>query len=737
MNKRTDKEHLMLAAVTTSHTFGTPVFVVSSMETWRYTVASIWHDVFVDSTFLEENPVVGIDAEWVGKDGKETSVLQIASERACFVFHLSSLRREHQNIVASESSAAAFALPAEVQNLLQSVDIVKCGVNVGGDAKRLSREYQVRLTTLFEIDHAFLFLHQEEVSKGLLGLAAITQATLGVELGKDQEVTLSNWDAPVLSDVQIQYAANDAIASFLTAVRLMNRSYELPLVSSECKLIASTNRPPGLCDPFTCFAPSEAMSLSSSSSLAASRCPTCCKNRYVCLVNVIAPLAKKAFNTAQKEYSRKSDKGSATTQAKNASKRTKTLTEAVGGDPYKVNTLTTRLFAAPPNYHSVMVLNREGNYIFSCDPKKAEWYVHKKQLAEVRDVEPDPFHEGKTRYTSIQLRFDPKAKTKLCMHFQLGTCEVGKHCPYAHGKDELIQIDEAAARETRATRNRMRPKKKLELPDDGSLPLIRLQSQEDEAFSECSPADDESVVLTSNSSSTPSTRSVRDTIHCVICMSASESIRHAIVPPSLRRHLPQPFNCGVADDFVLLCIQCNPRVRIAYNYFLEQHYQAAKEKCGEEVNVNAITRCCRYSVLLLDEAQRSRLPPQRVIDMKRHIAQSWPCTKIYHKFPEYQQWVQQAALLDEHFVTEELLKRLADVVPGDVRAQETVRTLVGSDPVLAADLVRRWRDFFSETFKPAIVPWKRAHHVDESPSLLTESGLVSLVTPNSEKSMGS
>lgn len=624
------------SAAATSRRFHVPIFVVSSQDAWADSKKH-W-DKFVHTTrqrsidfpFLH---VVGVDAEWVQK--RPTAVLQVGSSSGCFLFQLQQC--------ADRASGANQWLPAEVTHLLQDADVVKCGVNLSGDIRRLEREQGITVQSPLELDHVALLLRCGEMGGGQLGLGSLCETILGVSLGKDMSVTLSDWEASTLSDEQIQYAADDAIASALIAEQLYHRYSE----SAE-----GTGRL-GFRD----------------------------------WVRSTAGPAAVAFKQAHKELSRSQQVQPLTPAARLEARMRRVgleMPQAVD-DPYRVQSLTARIppvgsngaVVCPPSYSSVRVLNQEGRYIFSCDVRKADWYK-KKRLA-VDDE--GPTTEGTQ---VIRLTFDPKVKTKLCMNFQLGTCVVGAHCPYAHGPEELrvleAEVHHGVDHHGAALPEQSRPRRR----DD------------------C----------------------------CAICMSSSTSIKHAVVPPSLRRFLPAPFHCGVADDFLLLCIQCNPRVRIVYDEHLRKAHREAEAVGGADaiVNLNEVKRVVGYAQILLathktDRANvdvpadacaeetkdaavlaLQRVPPHRIEEIRRYVTDHWRCTQLH--------LLGDLSLGDETHSDganhPSFLAKLSNVAPGEVRARATVRALVGSDAEKAASFINRWRSVFVENFRPAYIPWEQS-----------------------------
>ena len=148
---------------------------------------------------------IGFDMEWEfsvghGASGSQkTSLIQVALQNAVYLLRVHLLKK----------------LPNSLKTILNSMQVIKIGRNVGGDLGKLSRDFpdfvipvQKKAWKKGIVELGKLASAKNAVSHGNASLAVITAATLHQNLSK--ETRLSEWDAPTLSSDQIQYAALDA-----------------------------------------------------------------------------------------------------------------------------------------------------------------------------------------------------------------------------------------------------------------------------------------------------------------------------------------------------------------------------------------------------------------------------------------------------------------------------------------------------------------------------------------------
>lgn len=169
--------------------------------------------------------VVGFDLEWEkfkSKPGEDSakrcvSLVQIASEDKVALFHLALFR-------GGDSTAAL--MPPALRSFLENPDIIKVGVNIGGDASRLKRCFGVEMRGNIELSHLYKLVTYGEtnpakVNRGLFALANQVKEVLHLPLSKG-EVRTSSWSKR-LNDQQTEYAASDAYAGLRLFYELERR----------------------------------------------------------------------------------------------------------------------------------------------------------------------------------------------------------------------------------------------------------------------------------------------------------------------------------------------------------------------------------------------------------------------------------------------------------------------------------------------------------------------------------
>ncbi|XP_071089719.1 exonuclease 3'-5' domain-containing protein 2-like [Haliotis cracherodii] len=162
------------------------------------TTAAQWEKVFpqlVKDT--QQIRVVGLDCEWVFEEfvRHPVALLQISTQQGlCLLVRLCQL--EHR-------------VPHSLRHFLMDKHVLKVGVAVKDDGKKLYRDYGLPVNGC--VDLRFIMSQVAHIynckTRGLQGLA---ESVLGVMLDKDNSIRCGNWEAETLSEQQIQYAAADA-----------------------------------------------------------------------------------------------------------------------------------------------------------------------------------------------------------------------------------------------------------------------------------------------------------------------------------------------------------------------------------------------------------------------------------------------------------------------------------------------------------------------------------------------
>ncbi|KIW01417.1 uncharacterized protein PV09_07181 [Verruconis gallopava] len=171
-------------------------------------------------------PVIGCDIEWKSsaKDShglkSNVSLIQIACEDRIALFH----------IALHKGDRAEDVLAPTLKEILESTDVLKCGVSILGDFKRLQKHLGIEVSGTFELSHLYKLVHfgntnPKLVNKRFVSLAIQTQTLLGLPLYKGDE-RVSDW-SQALNMKQCKYAADDAYASYRVYEALREKWFKM------------------------------------------------------------------------------------------------------------------------------------------------------------------------------------------------------------------------------------------------------------------------------------------------------------------------------------------------------------------------------------------------------------------------------------------------------------------------------------------------------------------------------
>lgn len=139
---------------------------------------------------IAEHDVLGFDTETRPsfKKGKvyPTSLIQLASDRKAWLIRVGRI-----------------GYPGGLIKLLSDNDIIKVGTGLNDDIRRMRSDYHFEPDGFLDLQRYVEAFQIEE--KGLRKMSAII---LGRRISKSQQV--SNWDAELLTEAQLRYAATDA-----------------------------------------------------------------------------------------------------------------------------------------------------------------------------------------------------------------------------------------------------------------------------------------------------------------------------------------------------------------------------------------------------------------------------------------------------------------------------------------------------------------------------------------------
>ena len=140
--------------------------------------------------FLRENPLVGFDTEtrpaFHKGESYKVGLLQLATQDQVYLFRLNKC-----------------GFGKELRDLLSDPVVVKIGVGIRDDLRNLRKSGEFTPASLVDMQEYAAHFGIED--KSFSKLMAII---FGVRISKKQRV--SNWEAPVLTEAQIRYAATDA-----------------------------------------------------------------------------------------------------------------------------------------------------------------------------------------------------------------------------------------------------------------------------------------------------------------------------------------------------------------------------------------------------------------------------------------------------------------------------------------------------------------------------------------------
>jgi ribonuclease D len=152
--------------------------------------------------YLRNFEVLGFDTEtkpsFSRGESHKVALLQLASEERVFLILVKKV-----------------GLPDSIRQLMTDPDHLKVGVAIRDDLKALQKIRSFR-------QEGFIELQEMAVRNGIrdFSLKKLCAIVLGVRISKAQQT--SNWEAEVLSDQQLVYAATDAWMSLKIFEKLNN-----------------------------------------------------------------------------------------------------------------------------------------------------------------------------------------------------------------------------------------------------------------------------------------------------------------------------------------------------------------------------------------------------------------------------------------------------------------------------------------------------------------------------------
>ncbi|TPX70940.1 hypothetical protein SpCBS45565_g01521 [Spizellomyces sp. 'palustris'] len=151
--------------------------------------------------------VIGFDMEWKptflrGKAQRPTALIQLCNERYIGLLHICHVVK----------------FPPPLKEILEDESIVKLGLNIRGDARKLHRDFGIQMAGWLELG---TLAKQVALASERLTLQALVEKLLHAHLDKTNTIRTGNWETLVLSEAQREYAANDAYAAYKVYNALM------------------------------------------------------------------------------------------------------------------------------------------------------------------------------------------------------------------------------------------------------------------------------------------------------------------------------------------------------------------------------------------------------------------------------------------------------------------------------------------------------------------------------------
>ncbi|KAJ8421651.1 hypothetical protein Cgig2_019224 [Carnegiea gigantea] len=174
---------------------------IEATVTDKGSVIDAWvHDITASSSNDPTPNVVGLDIEWrphpIRSMSNKTATLQLCIDTKCLIVQLFYVGY----------------IPHSLRDFLSSLDFVFVGVEVADDATKLRTEYGLECGRTEDVRTAAMRRWPYRFRRP--GLKDLASEVVGLRMNKTTRVTLSDWQARILTEEQVQYACIDAYASY-------------------------------------------------------------------------------------------------------------------------------------------------------------------------------------------------------------------------------------------------------------------------------------------------------------------------------------------------------------------------------------------------------------------------------------------------------------------------------------------------------------------------------------------
>lgn len=151
--------------------------------------------------------VVGLDVEWrphpISYMSNKSATLQLCIDDKCLILQLFYMDY----------------LPLSLKNFLKDSNFTFVGIEVAGDIEKLKDEYGLECTKCADIRELAKRKWPGRFRRP--GLKDLALEVVGLLMRKPKHVCMSNWEARVLNNEQVEYGCIDAYASYKIAHKLL------------------------------------------------------------------------------------------------------------------------------------------------------------------------------------------------------------------------------------------------------------------------------------------------------------------------------------------------------------------------------------------------------------------------------------------------------------------------------------------------------------------------------------
>ncbi|XP_074318819.1 3'-5' exonuclease-like [Silene latifolia] len=181
--------------------------IIETTVTKSASTINEWVNEITTATIWATLQVIGLDIEWRPyqiQSMSKTATLQLCVGTKCLIVQLFYVDY----------------IPQSLHNFLSTSYFTFVGVGVANDAQKLKNDYGLECFRTDDVGAAAMQRWPDRFHYS--GLKDLAFDLLGFRMDKSRRVTLSDWQAEVLSMDQIQYACIDAYASFRLGELLFN-----------------------------------------------------------------------------------------------------------------------------------------------------------------------------------------------------------------------------------------------------------------------------------------------------------------------------------------------------------------------------------------------------------------------------------------------------------------------------------------------------------------------------------